>query len=102
MSGEENAMAILYVEKLGGLAGFGGRRAHIRSRGQIDTGELSPADQKVVDALFKTGGASKPSKAADAFRYRISRTTAAGTETVEAYEDQVPAAIASSVKDEFV
>lgn len=95
-------MAILHVEKLGGLAGFGGPRARIRSRGQIDTATLSPADQNAVDLLFKTGGASGPAKGADAFRFRISRTTAAGTQTVEANEDQVPAAIASCVKDEFV
>ena len=95
-------MAILHVEKLGGLAGFGGGKARIRSRGQIDTSALSPADQKAVDALFQTGGAVEHSKGADSFRFRISRTTAAGTETVEAPETLVPAAIASSVKDELV
>lgn len=95
-------MAIIHVEKLGGLAGFGGLRARIRSRGQIDTAALSPGDQKAVDSLFETGGTAEPPKGADAFRFRISRTTAAGTETVEAYEDQVPAILASCVKDEFV
>ena len=95
-------MAILHVEKLGGLAGFGGSRARIRSRGQIDAAALSAADQKAVDALFQTGGASEPSEGADGFRFRISRTTAAGTETVEAPETHVPAALASCVKDEFV
>ena len=95
-------MAILYVEKLGGLAGFGGSRARIRSRGQIDSATLSAADQKVVEALFQSGGASAPAKGADYFRFRISRTTAAGTQTVEAPESRVPAALASCVKDEFV
>lgn len=95
-------MAILHVEKLGGLAGFGGARARIRSRGQIDTASLSAADQKAVDSLFQTGGASAPPTEADGFRFRISRTTAAGTETIEASEAHVPAALASSVKDEFV
>lgn len=95
-------MAILHVEKLGGLANFGGYRARIRSRGQIDTTDLSPADQKSVDSLFETGGTSKTSRAADTFRFRISRTTAAGTETIEADESQVPEALALCVKDEFV
>ena len=95
-------MAILHVEKLGGLAGFGGARAHIRSHGQIDTAALSAADQKAVDSLFQTGGVSAPPKGADYFRFRISRTTAAGTETVEAPESCVPVALASCVKDELV
>jgi len=95
-------MAILHVEKRGGLAGFGGTRAHIRSRGQIDTAALSPADQKKVDLLFQTGGAVDPPKEADSFRFRISRTTDTGTETVEANESQVPKALASCVKDEIV
>jgi hypothetical protein len=95
-------MAILHVEKLGGLAGFGGAKAHIRSRGQIDTTALSPADQEAVDSLFRTGGAVEPPKGADSFRFRISRTTAAGTETVEAHEAQLPEALSSCVKDDFV
>jgi hypothetical protein len=94
-------MAILHVEKLGGLAGFGGARARLRSRGQVDTKALSAADQKAVDELFRSGGAAD-SRGADGFRFRISRTTAAGTETVEASEANVPAALASCVKDELV
>ena len=95
-------MAILHIEKHGGLAGFGGSNSHIRSRGQIDTAVLSPDDQKLLDSLFITGGAVEPSKEADSFRYLISRTTAVGTETIEASETQVPEALASCVKDEFV
>jgi Emfourin len=95
-------MAILHVEKLGGLANFGGARARIRSRGQCDTAALSAADQKAVESLFQSGGASGSPKGADAFRFRITRTTAAGAETVEAPEGHVPAALASCVKDEFV
>jgi len=95
-------MAILHVEKLGGLAGYGGTRAHIRSHGQIDSADLSPADRKAVESLFQTGGARAPAKGADYFRFRISRTTAAGTETVEVAEALVPAALASCVKDELV
>jgi len=95
-------MAILHIEKRGGLANFGGANARIRSRGQIDTTALSPADQKAVDSLFQTGGAVDPSREADSFRFLISRTTAAGTETVETHEDRVPAALTSCVKDEFV
>jgi len=95
-------MAILHIEKLGGLAGFGGVHARIRSRGQIDTAALSATDQKAVDSLFQTLGPSEPPKGADGFRFRISRTTAVGTETIEVPETHVPAPLASCVKDEFV
>lgn len=95
-------MAILHVEKLGGLANFGGANARIRSHGQLDTAALSATDRRAVDELFQTLSTSEPPKGADGFRFRISRTTAAGTETVEAPETHVPAALASCVKDEFV
>jgi hypothetical protein len=95
-------MPILHVEKVGGLAGFGTPRARVRSRGQIDTESLSAADQKAVDSLFRTGAVTTTSPGADHFRFRISRTTSAGTQTVEAHEADVPAALASCVKDEFV
>jgi hypothetical protein len=95
-------MPILHVEKLGGLAGFGTSRSRIRSRGQIDSAALSAADQKAVDLLFQAGGGTAPAKGADYFRFRISRTTAAGIETVEVPESSVPAALASCVKDELV
>ena len=93
-------MAILHIEKVGGLAGYGATRSRIRSRGQVDTAALSTADQKAVDALFR--GGPHHARGADGFRYRISRTTDAGTETVEVPEEHVPAAVASSVKDELV
>ena len=95
-------MAILQIEKVGGLAGFGGIHAHIRSRGQIDTAALSDADRKAVESLFRRRGVATATQGADAFRFRITRTTAAGTETIEVPETHVPAAVASSVKDELV
>lgn len=95
-------MAILHVEKLGGLAGFGGSKSHIRSRGQVSTKELSPTDQKAVDSLFQTGDAVGRHSDADSFRFRISRTTESGTETVEVSEGHVPAALAACVKDELI
>ena len=97
-------MAILHVEKLGGLANFGGTHARIRSRGQLDTATLSERELKAVDSLFHSPSKSETPTVADGFRFRISRTTATGTgtETVEALESHVPAVLASCVKDEFV
>ena len=95
-------MTILHIEKLGGLANFGGANARIRSRGQLNTTTLSAKELHAVDSLFHTQSESETPAMADGFKFRISRTTAAGTETVEAPESRVPAAVASCVKDEFV
>ena len=95
---------MLHVERIGGLAGFGGTASHIRSRGQVDETTLSDSDKKAVEELF----CSLPSKdkakpqSPDAFRYRISRDTPAGTETVEVPESLVPKTLTQSVRDEFV
>jgi len=95
-------MAKLHVERIGGLAGFGGVRSHVRSHGEIDMAALSAADQRVVEELFQSHGKAKPSQARDTFRYRISRTTPAGVETIEAPEEVLPAALSRCVKDELV
>jgi hypothetical protein len=95
-------MATLHIEKLGGLANFGGTRSRLKSQGQLDTKELTAKEQKQVDSLFERQGDWEPGEGADGFRFRISRTTEAGTETIEAPEASVPAAIASCVKDEII
>lgn len=94
-------MSILQVEKLGGLANFGGMRSRIRSVGRIDTTALSPDDQKAIDELFRSSG-TPDSNIADSFRFRVSRLSVNGTENIEVSETCIPAALASCVKDEFV
>ena len=85
----------LKIERVGGLAGFGG--PHLKSRGELALTDLSSADHKTVEALFANpkSVAAPPPGQADAFRYRITR----GTETIEVPEHAVPAAIRNSVKD---
>jgi hypothetical protein len=95
-------MAMLHVEKLGGLAGFGGPGARVRSRGKLDTTTLSVADQKSVEALFQKPANERSSPARDRFRYKITRTTSAGTETIEVPEESVPHMIAQCVVDELI
>jgi hypothetical protein len=95
-------MAILQVERIGGLAGFGGVSSRLRSRGQIDVAALSAAEQQAVEALFLSHGKAKTSQMRDGFRYKISRITSAKTETIEAPESVVPAALVQCVKDEIV
>jgi hypothetical protein len=94
-------MSKLHVERIGGLAGFGGASAHVRSHGEVDVTSLSAEEQKAVEALFKAHAKAKPSQARDTFRYRITRNTPQGVETIEAPEEVVPAALSQCVKDEF-
>jgi hypothetical protein len=95
-------MALLHVERIGGLAGFGGVGAHVRSHGKFDTDALSPEEQHAMEALFKSQGKAKPSQIRDGFHYRISRATSGGTETIEVPEAAVPTPLAQCVKDEIV
>jgi len=92
----------LQVERIGGLAGFGGAGSHVRSHGEVDMTALSTAEQRAVEALFQSRGMAKTAQVGDGFRYRISRTTPAGVEHIEAPEALVPAALSQCVKDELV
>jgi len=95
-------MSKLHVERIGGLAGFGGARSHLRSRGEVDLETLSAEDQRAVESLFQSRGNAEPSHVRDGFLYRIARASPEGIETIEIPEDAVPAAIRQCVKDELV
>lgn len=95
-------MATLHVEKIGGLAGFGGTRSRIRSLGQLEFSTLTVEEQKVVESLFQSPDKPIPKPKTDGFRYRISRKTPAGTDTIEVAESLVPTVIANCVKDELI
>ena len=89
-------MGEVRVEQLGGFAGFGG--PHLKSWGVVDVSSLSEKDRAVVDGLFKRYRASPATPShPDQLRYRLTRRTAAGTETVEAPEPEVPDALKASV-----
>jgi hypothetical protein len=92
-------MGRLEVERVGGFAGFGSPGSHLRSRGRIEAADLAPADRKAVEALFD---APPSDHAPDAFRYRLTRQTAHGPQTVEVPERHVPMAVRAIVKDELV
>ncbi len=88
----------LDVERLGGYAGFGGPGSHLKSKGTVDLGLLSEAEQDQVYALFRDPP-SAVSTAPDAFRYRLTLHTPAGPKTIDVAEQHVPASICASVKD---
>ena len=71
-------MAKLHIERVGGLAGFGGGGAHIRSHGEVETTKLTAGQQQSVETLFRARGKAQPSPVRDGFRYRLTRTTPQG------------------------
>ena len=95
-------MAVLKVERIGGFAGFGGFNSRLRSIGEIDLNKLSQEDKETVDNLFKSQKNAGKDIAPDEFRYRISRTTARGTENIEAGERAVPNLIKQLVRDQII
>jgi hypothetical protein len=90
----------LDVERLGGFAGFGTPGSHLRSLGQIDGSKLSPEDRQAVETLFTHPPPASAQKA-DGFRYKLTRQTDKGSQSVEVPEEHVPMAVRSSVKDEL-
>ena len=88
------------VERLGGLAGFGGPGGRLRSHGRVHPARLADADRRTIEALFTT----PPPAAAmpDAFRYRLTRLTPQGPQSVEVPESAVPQAVREAVRDELV
>jgi len=90
----------LEVERLGGIAGFGGPGARIRSRGTCNVSDLGAEDQLRVEALFaKT---DKVAPLPDEFVYRITKRSESGATTVQVPESQVPLALKNCVKDELL
>jgi hypothetical protein len=96
-------MGVLKIERLGGLGGFGLLGSRVRSQGTRPLSDLSPADQAAVESMFqdKSKKASAP-PVPDGFRYRITRETKDGQETIEVPEANVPAALQACVKDELL
>ncbi len=86
------------VERLGGLAGFGGARSRLKSGGHVQLDTLSAADRDRLKRLFDCG--QKPhTPVTDGFTYRITLTGSAGVKVVELAEAQVPAVLVACVVD---
>jgi hypothetical protein len=90
-------MTNIKVERVGGLGGFGG--PHLKSDGELPAGKLTPSESAAVDALFNSGAESSRAGKPDGFRYRITRQTPNGPQTVEVPEDAVPEKLKNCVQD---
>lgn len=94
-------MGLIKIERIGGFGGFGG--PHLKSLGERNFSDLSTADRSSLNALFlsKKNKLTVPGdmQIRDEFKYRISRQTEGGVETIEVPESMVPATLISSIKD---
>ena len=86
------------VERLGGLAGFGGAGSRLRSSGHVAFDDLSDDNRGKVKELF-LAGPKILAYGADGFIYRITWTGSAGVKVIELAEGQVPAALIACVVD---
>lgn len=95
-------MSKLTIERIGGLAGFGGANSHVQSRGEINIEELSKEDKKIVEDLFISQSKIHSKIAMDTFRYKISRMTSKGIESIEAEEEKIPHIVRQCLRDEII
>ncbi len=90
-------MGELTIERLGGLAGFGG--ANLKSEGKVAIADLPAADVAAVERLFAHGSRPATRGSGDMFRYRISRREDGKLDSIEVPEELVPEALRASVRD---
>jgi len=95
------AGAILEVERLGGLAGFGAGGSRIRSRGRCDLSTLPQQDRTIIDGLF--GMPHQGTTAGgDRFGIRLTRRTSAGAQMAVVPEAAVPLRVLACLRDELI
>jgi hypothetical protein len=90
----------LQIERIGGLAGFGGPR--LKSKGDVALADVAPDVKAAVDKLFsdprfrsEAAVLSAPRTESHPFFYRITREAT----TITVPESEVPSALKDSVKD---
>ena len=86
------------VERLGGLAGFGGARSRLTSFGHVRLDTLPAKDRDALKALF-TAGPKAVGGMPDGFTYRITWAGSSGVKVIELAEGQVPAVLVACVVD---
>ena len=94
-------MTRLLIERLGGLAGFGLPSSPLKSRGELDLSKLPQTVRQHIEELFNKPPSAEPARPGPVhpFRYRITRQTDSGSQTVEVPFDAVPSVVHESVKD---
>jgi hypothetical protein len=91
-------MTKITIERLGGLAGFGGPMSRLESKGEAAMESLPDEDRAAVDALFASPISASPPMP-DGFRYRITLHAPGGEETIEVPETDVPMSLQTAIQD---
>jgi hypothetical protein len=86
------------IERVGGFGGFGLSGSRIQSKGEIHLTELSRSDREAIEKLFAADH-RRTGSSPDAFRYRLTRGSTSGIQTVEVPEHQVPQVVRDCVRD---
>ena len=86
-------MSDIVIEQLGGIVGGGAGPGPLRMEGRVPWSALTPADQTKVSALFTQ---RRPVNAN--FRYRLTRDSPNGPETIEVLPENVPQTLIASIK----
>jgi hypothetical protein len=95
-------MTTYIIEKLGGIAGFGGPFARIRSIGTIDERSLSLKDRDYLQNLFLSYSTKRFTQQCDEFIFRIIQKNDNEEKRIDVPESLLPDSIRSCVRDEFV
>jgi len=95
-------MSSYIVEKLGGIAGFGGPSARIRSTGRIEFSSLVETDQQFLMNLFAHKPELNQKLCPDELKYRITTGSDERQMAIELPESLTPSFIKKCVRDELV
>ena len=90
------------VEKLGGLAGFGGM-SRLRSEGEIDLDQLPAGDRAMLERLLTIGpGLPAEPSTSDGFHYRLSWIENGQQRCADVDGDELPESVKAVAKDRLV
>ena len=95
-----SAIKRVRVEKVGGLAGFGG--AHLKSEGEIDLDHLSDDERSAIEQLLAKRATRSEGLSRDAFRYRLSWDEGGDKHSIEVGESEAPETVRAAAKDRLV
>lgn len=85
------------VERLGGVVGFG--VGHLKSRGEVEDTDLSPADRRQLASLFAGPKRSAEPNQSIEERYRITKVTPSGSKSITLPFRDTPSLLRDSVRD---
>lgn len=103
---KDESVDIIEIERLGGLAGFGGSLGRLRSVGRLDLAQLGQAHREAVEALLDGSlcAAGNVPRYPDGFRHRLSRMSSSSTPmqaSIEVSESVLPDFVRDAVHDEL-